>query len=101
MRTYYLTKSTRKNKKYMVKSEGNPTIHFGQFGASDYTIHKDEDRKKRYIIRHKKNEDFKNLGTAGSWSYNLLWTEPSLNQAIKSMERRFSIRINCLNSILL
>ena len=27
-------------------------IHFGQKTAEDYTIHKDEERKKLYIRRH-------------------------------------------------
>jgi hypothetical protein len=77
----------------MVKSEGNPTIHFGDSRYEDYTIHQNQIRQQMYILRHKKKEDFNNLGTAGSWSYNLLWTKPSLNQAIKSMQQKFSIRI--------
>ena len=40
---------------------------FGQNGASDYTKHKDTDRKYRYIDRHKNNEDWTKPGakTAG------------------------------------
>ena len=47
-----IDKSTRKNKKYMIEYKGK-TIHFGQDGASDYTIHKDPKRKEAYINRHK------------------------------------------------
>lgn len=93
MKVYYLSHSTRKDKKLMVKSAGGKTIHFGQFGASDYTIHHDDNRKNLYMLRHAKNEDWNDLSTSGSWSYNLLWSKPSLKEAIKSMERRFSIRI--------
>lgn len=92
MKSYYLSKSSRKDKKYMIKSVGGKIIHFGQFGASDYTIHHDEDRKKRYILRHS-SENFNNLTTASAWSRWILWNKPSLNDAIKSMERRFGISI--------
>lgn len=30
------------------------TTHFGASGYSDFTQHKDEERKKRYLERHKK-----------------------------------------------
>ena len=33
-------------------------IYFGAAGMSDFTKHKDEDRKNRYIDRHKNNEDW-------------------------------------------
>ena len=93
MRTYYLSKSTRTNKKYMVKSVGDKIIHFGDSRYEDYTIHHDEDRKKRYIIRHKKNEDFNDLTTSGAFSRWLLWNKTSLNEAIRSMAQRFGIKI--------
>ena len=35
---------------------GKAQVYFGQASASDFTIHKDEARKQRYIDRHKKNE---------------------------------------------
>lgn len=93
MRTYYLSKSTRKDKKYMVKSVGDKIIHFGQYGASDYTIHKDQIRQQLYIFRHKKKENWNDLATSGAWAYNLLWSKPTLKASIKNMERRFGIRI--------
>jgi len=59
------------------------TISFGSKGMSDYTIHKDAERKKRYITRHEKRERWGNDGimTAGWWSRWLLWSEPSLYKA--------------------
>lgn len=54
---FILKPSTRKNKKYMLVSNNNPSIHFGAKGMSDYTIHKDDGRKLRYIMRHRKNEE--------------------------------------------
>ena len=49
---YKLKTSTRKDKKYMVIDPFNNIVHFGQKSAEDYTIHKDEERKKAYIRRH-------------------------------------------------
>ena len=38
--------------------DGTKTVHFGAAGMSDYTKHKDDERKQAYIQRHKKNEDW-------------------------------------------
>ncbi len=42
--------SDKPNKKYYIITND----YFGQAGYSDFTIHKDEARKQRYINRHKK-----------------------------------------------
>ena len=72
-----LEKSTRDGKKYMVKYDG-ATIHFGQLGASDYTINKNPKRKQAYISRHQKRENWTKSGikTAGFWSRWILWNQP-------------------------
>ena len=88
MKTYYLSRSTRKNKKFMIKSEGKKTIHFGDTRYSDYTIHKDEDRKNRYLIRHRMREDWANPQTSGFWAYHLLWHKPTISEAIQSLKRK-------------
>jgi len=92
--TIYLSKSTRDGKKYMVKVD-NKTIHFGQDGASDYTKHKDPDRKQRYLTRHKKKENWTKSGikTAGFWSRWLLWGEPTLAASINKIEKKFNVKI--------
>lgn len=41
----------------MLVSNKTPAIHFGSRGMSDFTLHKDEARKLRYINRHIKNEE--------------------------------------------
>jgi len=94
MNEIYLYKSNRKNKKYVVKI-GNKSINFGDNRYEDYTIHKDNDRKNRYITRHKKNENWTKSGifTPGWWSYYLLWTENTLNKAIKNIEDKFNVKI--------
>lgn len=95
MNKYILSKSTRQNKKYMVKTPNNKTIHFGSSIHSDYTKHKNLERKNRYDARHSKNENWTKSGieTAGFWAKWLLWTNTSIDKAIKHIETRFKIKI--------
>ena len=96
----YLSKSNRKNKKFSVLI-GHKKIDFGDDRYEDYTQHGDPKRKALYIQRHKKNEDwndpFGRLGgnpavlTAGFWSYHLLWTKPTIEEAIKDIKKRYGI----------
>jgi hypothetical protein len=62
---------------------------------SDYTIHKDPERKERYINRHMKREDWTKSGmkTSGFYSRWLLWNLPSLSASIKDTQKRFDIKI--------
>lgn len=101
----YLCKSNKPDKKYMVKITNNSTkksktIHFGASGMSDYTKHKNPERKQRYIIRHQKRENWTKSGitTAGFWSRWLLWGEPTLKDSIRVIERKFKVKIKrCLS----
>ncbi len=94
MQTVYLSKSTKPDKKFMVKID-RKTVHFGQKGASDYTKHKNLIRKKRYENRHTEREDWTKTGlkTAGFWSKALLWNKPSLKESIIDTEKIFNLRI--------
>ena len=90
-----LKKSNRKNKKYsaiLFNNKKIKTLHFGQYGASDYTRHKDDERKERYIKRHKKRENWNELNP-GSFSRWILWNKKTLSASIKDMEKRFNINI--------
>lgn len=71
------------------------TVRFGQLGASDYTIHKNLDRMKRYVVRHEKREDWTRAGkyTAGFWSKHLLWSKPSFTDALKLTEKKLGQKI--------
>lgn len=63
--------SSRKDKKYMVKTPEGKTIHFGGL-YEDYTKHNDETRRRNFLSRNArwKNQD---KYTAGWLSYHLLW----------------------------
>ena len=99
-----LSKSSNKDKKYMIKHD-NKTTHFGQATARDYTeinkksskfyLPSKEDRekvKKAYKARHS-NYSLSSPYTAGSLSMFLLWNKPTLSASIKDYERRYKIDI--------
>ena len=57
---------------------GDGTIrHFGMKSAPDYTTHKDKERKKRYLKRHRANENWNDGQTAGALSRWILWNKPT------------------------
>lgn len=72
-------------------------VRFGLKGFSDYTIHKDRERMKRYIARHagsasglrSRRENWSRSGakTAGFWSRWLLWSKPNFSAALKQTEK--------------
>ena len=81
--------SKKKGKKYDAIIDGRKTVSFGAKGYSDYTIHKDDPRKKRYVTRHKANEDWKDYTTAGFYAKNILWNKQSLKASIDDVNKRF------------
>ena len=73
--------SKRKNNKYVVILPGGKNFHFGSSQYSDFLIHKDEERKDRYLARAKKIKNkqgqltYKNPESANYWSVKLLWDD--------------------------
>lgn len=69
-------------------------VHFGRQGYSDYTIHKDQERMKRYLVRHRKRENWgaRGVNTAGFWSRWLLWSKPTLQAAARETERALGFK---------
>ncbi len=65
---------------------------FGASGYSDFTIHKDGERKLRYIKRHN-NENWTKSGinSAGFWSRWLLWNLPTISASYQDIKKRFNI----------
>jgi len=84
-----ITPSPQKEKKFKAVIDGKKTVHFGAEGASDFTLHKDEERKQRYINRHRKNEDWTDPKTAGFYAKNILWNKPTIQASIKDTNKRF------------
>ena len=65
--------------------------HFGAKGMSDYTIHKDIDRRNRYISRHLKDLDTRDPTRAGYLSMFVLWNKPSFSASVKDYQERLKI----------
>ena len=82
---------------YTGSSGRSNTIKFGNRSYEDFTQHRDENRKILYENRHKKNENWNDLTTAGAWSKNLLWNKHTITESIHDMQQKFkniTIRID-------
>ena len=90
-----LKKSNRKDKKWMMIFEGKDkikTVHFGQKGYSDFTITKDERRKKLYLDRHRKRENWNDYMSAGALSRWILWNKPTIEASFRDYKKRFNLK---------
>lgn len=90
--------SKLKDKKLSVyASDGKTTklVHFGATGYSDYTKHHDPARKKRYLDRHKQNENWAKSGlfTAGFWARWVLWNHHTIESSVKDVQKRFNLPV--------
>jgi len=71
--------SKAQGKKYYVIYRGKK-INFGAKNMSDYTIHKDPERRRRYRARHRaiRNKQgqlvYKLKTSPGYWSWHILWS---------------------------
>jgi len=93
MKSVRIIKSSKPDKKYMAmfNIDGKKkTTHFGQAGADDYTITRDEEQKKRYLDRHRANENWNDPLTAGALARWILWNKPSITDSIASYKKRFN-----------
>jgi len=82
------------SKKYEITFEKNGktyTRKFGAAGMSDFTIHKDKERRERYISRHKKDLRTKDPMKPGYLSMYILWNKPSLKASLADYKRRLNV----------
>ena len=93
MNTFYLEQSPISTKKLRIYLPNGKHVDFGAKGYEDYTTHKDINRKKNYITRHQKRENWEDLNTAGFWSRWILWNKPTIFSSIKDIEKNFNITI--------
>jgi len=93
MKKYYPYKSDKPNKKFYIITNDNKKVYFGFAKMSDFTIHKDEERKLKYITRHIKRENWTKSGidTPGFWSRWYLWNLPTLEASYNDIKKRFSL----------
>ena len=84
-----LKKSSNPRKKYDAVIDGKKTVSFGQSGASDFTLHRDNERKERYLDRHRDRENWKDHTTAGFYAKNILWNKPTVEASVKDTNKKF------------
>ena len=91
-----IKKSDKAGKKlqavYTRENGRKKTIHFGSAGMDDYTITKDKAQRKRYLDRHRKNENWNNPESAGALSRWILWgNSTSRQENIRSFKSKFKL----------
>jgi hypothetical protein len=101
MKLISIKPSTNKDKKLMATFEQDNgrqvTTHFGASGYMDYTKYYKQDPKlakeKRasYLARHRENEDWNDVMSAGSLSRWILWHLPTVEASVKDFKKRFNL----------
>lgn len=91
-----IKKSTNKNKKLMaifydINNKKIKTVHFGAYGYSDYTKHKNNNRKNAYIARHKSRENWNKYMTPGALSRWILWNKKTLSKSLNDYKNKFGL----------
>ena len=88
------------HKKLNAVIDGKKTVPFGQKGAEDYTMHKDDLRKLRYLERHRNRDNWNDPTSAGFYSRWLTWNKPTLQQSVADVNKRFkSVRVKLLPAL--
>lgn len=95
MKLVKIIDSNIKGKRYTAifetKDGKTKKTHFGSSNHENFTIHGDEERKKRYLDRHRKNENWDEPMTAGALSRWILWNKKTLRESIKDYKKRFNM----------
>ena len=95
MRFLGLKKATDGIHKYVAEFENEgrtKQIQFGAKGMKDFTLFSPlerEERKRRYLQRHKAREDWSSPDTAGALSRWILWNKPTVEASLKDYKNRF------------
>jgi len=96
MKLKTLRKSHKPEKKFdavFEKDNGKEkVVRFGAAGMSDYTKHKDDARKERYLKRHSgMGEHWDKPDTPGALSRWILWNKKTLKASLKDFKKRFNV----------
>ena len=85
-----LTSGAKKFEITFNKNGKTYTRKFGARGMSDFTIHKDKERRERYITRHKKDLRTNDPMKPGYLSMYILWNKPSVSGSLADYKRRLN-----------
>lgn len=105
MEKFYLYKSDKKDKKYvMVMPSFKHKHYFGQNNYRDFTLMNDknskfylddknkrDDVKRAYLKRHSK--DPKGIHQPSTLSDMILWNKPTINESIKDYEKKYNVKV--------
>ena len=81
--------SEKPGKKFTAIIDNKKSVNFGDKKYEDFTMHKDNERKNRYINRHKKNEQWDNPHTPGFYSRWITWEKPTIKEAVANVNNKF------------
>ena len=97
MKLISIKPSTNKDKKLMATFDNGKTTHFGASGYMDFTKYSKQDpkvakqKKESYLARHRENEDWNDVTSAGALARHILWSEPTIEQSIKKFKKKFNL----------
>ena len=92
MINYILTKSPVKGKRFRIQM----TDHHHDFGSDigkTFIDHKDKNLKKAWEARHKNDKNYNSKHSGIYHSRKLLWSEPTLKQAIAKYEKENGVKL--------
>ena len=85
---YYPYISDVPNKKFYIITNNYRRLYFGDSRYEHFTEgHLDHNRRKAYMNRHKKNENWNNIDSAGFWIYHYLWRFPTYKEAYEEIQK--------------
>ena len=95
LKLFAIRESEKKTKKFDAvfrdKEGKEKVVSFGQAGADDFTKTGDEEAKRLYLIRHRKNESWDKPMTPGALARWILWNKPTLKESIADYKKRFDL----------
>ena len=91
-----LLKSKKEDKKFEARffdidKKKIKSVNFGAKGMSDFTKHKDDERKQRDLNRHEKNENWNDPLSRGALSRWILWNKPTLSASYNDYLKKFNL----------
>jgi len=94
METYILKKSEKKGKRFVIIMQDRGHRHdFGSDVGKTFIDGRTEKEKQNWMARHRVNKNWDNKHSSMYYSRMLLWTEPTLKEAIKKLEKKNKIKI--------
>ena len=89
---YILKKSNQKGKRFVIIMDGMKH-HFGSDVGKTFIDGRTQSERENWIKRHSVNKNWNNKHSGIFFSRYLLWTEPTLKEAIKKLEKLLNVKI--------